>query len=165
MTQDAQARVAEIYRSHAASVFRRARWLLGNEADAREVLQDVFLSLLERPNQLDGFATISTFLYSMTTHACLNRLRNQKNRARLLRERGEMPSEQLPMAAEERMRVRHALERLPAQLAEVAVYYFIDELSHEEIANILGCSRRTVGNLIERIADWGRSQEVPCLSK
>lgn len=75
-----------MYRRHAASVYRRACTLLGNEADAHEVLQDLFVSLLERPDQFAGGSSLPTFLYSATTHACLNRLRNQKNRARLLGE-------------------------------------------------------------------------------
>ncbi len=160
--QDVRAQVAEIYRRYGASVHRRALWLMGNEADANEILQDVFLSLLERPDQFAGSSAISTFLYSVTTHACLNRLRNQKNRARLLREEAVGVTASQPVAAEQGVRIRQALERLPAQLAEVAVYLFVDELSHEEIASIMGCSRRTVGNLIDRIGDWGRAQERVC---
>jgi len=55
------------------------------------------------------------------------------------------------------------LEQLPRALAEVAVYYYVDELSQQEIADLMGCSRRHVGHLIERLEAWG--QEAACLSR
>jgi RNA polymerase sigma-70 factor (ECF subfamily) len=162
---EASARIAEIYARHAASVYRRALALLGNEAEANEVLQDVFVSLLERPQQFAERSQLSTFLYSVTTHACLNRLRNQRNRARLLHAVAPLPAAAAPLDAELLVRVRAALQRLPAPLAEVAVYYFVDELSLQEIAEILGCSRKRVSHLVDQLAAWGREQEAACSAK
>ena len=42
------------------------------------------------------------------------------------------------------------------------VYYYIDELNQQEIADFLGCSRRTVGCSLERLGDWTRAQEEAC---
>jgi RNA polymerase sigma factor (sigma-70 family) len=67
--------------------------------------------------------------------------------------------------AELLVRVRAALQRLPEPLAEVAVYYFVDELSLQEIAEILGCSRKRVSNLVDQLAIWGREQEAACSAK
>jgi len=156
------AQVAEIYRRHAASVYRRACTLLGNEAEAREVLQDLFLSLLERPEQFTGGSSPNTFLYSATTHACLNRLRNQRNRARLLEEHHGSAMDHVHHQGDALVRVREVLRKMPNELAQVAVYYFVDGLNHQEIADVLGCSRRRVGTLIERVEAWGRTQEEPC---
>jgi RNA polymerase sigma factor (sigma-70 family) len=72
-----------LYRAHAPGVFRRARQLLGHAADAHEVVQELFLSLFEKPAQYQSKSALTTFLYSATTHACLNRIRNQQNRERL----------------------------------------------------------------------------------
>jgi RNA polymerase sigma-70 factor (ECF subfamily) len=47
--------------------------------------------------------------------------------------------------------LRSALRELPEPLAHVAVYYYMDELTQDEISRILGCSRRHVGNLLERL--------------
>jgi RNA polymerase sigma factor (sigma-70 family) len=161
---DVRAQLADIYVRHAASVYRRALALLGSEAEAHEVLQDLFLGLLERPEQFRGRSQMSTFLYSATTHACLNRLRNQRNRARLLREpsRTDTPPADDGAEAEQRVRVRQTLESLPEALAEVAVYYYVDELNQQEIADLLGCSRRHVGHLIERLEAWGQAQGATC---
>ena len=49
---------------------------------------------------------------------------------------------------------RQILGRMPEDLASAVAYYYCDEMSHEEIAKVMGCSRRHVGNLIERAQGW-----------
>lgn len=152
----------DVYRRYAPSAFRRARRLLGSEPDAHEVVHDVFVGLLERPEQYRGESHPSTFLYSAVTHACLNRIRNRMTRLRLLRERvfGATP-DHVPGDAPEAMSVlRSVLERMPRPLAEVAVYHYMDGLTHAEIAEILGCSRRQVGNHVSRLSRWASKQEL-----
>lgn len=143
-------------------MFRRARYLLGSEADAHEIVQDVFLALFERPSQFESRSALTTYLYSATTHACLNRIRQQRNRQRLLQER-EMPPSQREldgsMTAEQRYQLHRALVRMPPLLARVLIYSAADELKHEEIAELLGCTRRQVGRLLERALSWTRSEE------
>jgi RNA polymerase sigma factor (sigma-70 family) len=151
----------ELYRNHAPSAFRRARRILLSDADAEEVMHDVFLTLFQQPEQYLRAGRISTYLYGAVTHACLNRLRNQRNRDRLAREHHQSfglasdPGTRPEWALD----VSDALERMPEQLAEVAVYYYLDELSHRDIARILGCSHRHVGDLLDRIANWAQQQE------
>jgi RNA polymerase sigma-70 factor (ECF subfamily) len=150
-----------LYRRHAPSVFRRALRILGNPADAHEVVQDVFLSLFERPEQYQAKSALTTFLYSATTHAALNRIRNQKNRLRLLSD--QLPGEPMDRSThtnpERLLELQGLLGRLPEPLGAVAVHYYLDELSHDEIARILGCSRRHVGHLLERLTAWVRAEE------
>lgn len=145
--------VERLYRSHGHLVLRRARRLLGDEHDAREVLHDIFAALLAASAPLRSDAPPTTWLYAATTHACLNRLRNHRTRARLLS--GELSEHRGRAApsAEAGVVVRDLLERVPDDLAQVAIYHFADEMTHEEIALILGCSRRHVGDLIHRLLD------------
>lgn len=143
-------------------MYRRARQLLGSDADANEVLQDLFVTLLARPEQLDERSTWSAYLYAATTHACLNRLRNQRRRARLLEQEAEWGALRKASDPEALVRLRDALVRLPEELAAVAVYYALDGLNQQEIAEILGCSRRHVGHLLERLRSWGQGQEQAC---
>jgi RNA polymerase sigma-70 factor, ECF subfamily len=143
--------IEQLYLRYGHMVLRRARRILADDQEANEVLQEIFVSLMEQPDQFSGGSTISTWLYSVTTHACLSRLRNQRNRARLQRERvapaaagSDQPS------SEESLLVGDLLARLPVPLAQAAIHYYVDEMTHEEIAGILGCSRRHVGDLLER---------------
>ena len=162
---DSSAAIDALYRRHAPRAFRRAQRLLGAESDAHEVVHDVFLSLFERPEQFRGESSMSTFLYSAVTHACLNRIRNHANRRRLLREHFADAPPIAPGTQPERLAaLRWALSRLPEPLAQVAVYYYMDELTHDDIARVLGCSRRHVGHLLERLTRWHAEQQepVPC---
>ncbi|HEX6241228.1 MAG TPA: sigma-70 family RNA polymerase sigma factor, partial [Polyangiales bacterium] len=147
---DARAILRDLYARHAPAVHRRALRLLGSEADAHEVLQDLFVSLLARPDELAGRSAWSSYLYTATTHACLNRLRNQRRRERLL-EREAAVGQEHASEPEQLVLLRAALARLPEELATVAVYYALDGLTQQEIAQILGCSRRHVGHLLERL--------------
>jgi len=108
-----------------------------------------------------------TFLYSATTHACLNRMRNATNRERLRREYLPEPDESTDsrgLNAEELLMLQRAIQTLPDELAQVAIYYLVDGLTHQEIARIMSCSRRHVGNMLARLAEWGQKLEPvePC---
>lgn len=157
-----------LYRLHAGSAFRRAERILGNAADAHEIVHDVFLSLLEEPAQYAQRAALTTFLYSAVTHACLNHLRNQRNRRRLLQEHGSAVSPAActsPALAEHHVELRRLLARIPEPLGHVAIYRHFDALSHRDIARVMGCSSRHVGNLLERLTQWLEQPEsVACMS-
>jgi RNA polymerase sigma factor (sigma-70 family) len=157
----------DLYRRHAPAVFRRARRLLGTESEAQEVVQDVFLSLYERPEQFTGKSSMTTFLYSVTTHACWTRLRNRRTRQRLLTEHteaspppvaGELDQEQLIV-------LRRAVAELPQDVAAALVYSCVDGMNHEEISRLLECSRRHVGDLLARASALTQRREAlesPC---
>ena len=151
--------VEQIYRQHGHVVLRRARRLLGNEDDAREILQELFASLVARPDGFDGRSAVTTWLYGATTNLCLNRLRNLKSRTELLGARYANATEAADPRAEALAAARLLLARMPEPLAVVAVHYYIEEMTHEEIAEVLGCSRRHVGDLLARVGEWLAAEE------
>jgi RNA polymerase sigma factor (sigma-70 family) len=140
-------------------VLRRARQILGDAEEAREALQEIFLVLLDNRagSGFGGRSSITSWLYSVTTHHCLNRLRNRRTRARLLSERGA-PPDAAPARAEDAATAADLLGRMPEELATVMVYYYQDEMSHAEIAALIGKSRRHVGDLLERARAWLESE-------
>lgn len=142
-----------LYVSHGAAVLRRARQLLGDEAEAQEVLHDVFTSLLEDPAQFAGRSSMMTFLYRMTTNAALGRLRRRRGRDRLLAENPSACEPARPAGPEALVELRARLLSLPDELSQVAVYYHMDEMTQDEIAELLGCSRQWVGKLLQRLAE------------
>jgi len=141
-----------LYRKYGHSVLRRARQIMANDDDAGEILQEIFAGLVARPEQFDRRSAPSTFLYSVTTHACLARLRDRKNRLRLLDEQVKPWSTEIdPRSADTAAIVRGVLDQLPDEEARATVYYHLDGMTHAEIAEMLGCSRRHVGDLLERV--------------
>ncbi len=145
----------QLYREHGHIVLRRAKEILGSDSEAQEALQEVFLSLLNRPEQFSGRSSITTFLYRMTTNACLNKLRNHRKRSDLLAQNPMRNS--TTDSSTDRIAASELLARLPERLAAVAIYYYIDEMSQDEIAEILGCSRRMVGKLVEKMQVQARA--------
>jgi len=144
--------IEDAYRRHGHSVLRRARRLLGNEHDATETLHEVFIDLLERPEQFEKRSSLVTWLYAATTHRCLNRLRNGRTRARLLEEQHAPAHEASPAGKVESMlELRRLLGSVSEEMAQAAVYHHMDELTQDEIAAVMGCSRRHVGHLLERL--------------
>lgn len=152
--------VAETYRNHGHHVLRRAMKLLRSEADAREVVQEVFLALLDDPSQFAERSALTTWMYSATTHRCLNRLRDTRTRSRIDADRAELlPVSTSRTNAEDTTELVRLLRRLPPDLAHVAVYYYGDEMTQDEIASVLGCSRRHVCNLLDRLRESVRLEK------
>jgi RNA polymerase sigma-70 factor (ECF subfamily) len=121
------------------------------------MVHEIFVGLLEAPEQYQGRSALATWLYSATTHRCLNRIRDRKNQSKLLRERGA------PVASVEATdgaaTLRQLLVALPEELAAVAVYHYLDEMTQQEIADALGRSRRHVANLLQRLTELVRAWE------
>lgn len=145
---DSQA-VDHLYRTYGPAVLRRARAILGDEDAARDLLQEVFVQVIQERGRFRGEASPMTWMYRITTNLCLNRIRDASTRGRLLRENfvPEEPSRSQQVDA--KLTVGAILRRLPEHLREIAVYHYVDRMSHEEIAGIVGVSRRTVGNRLE----------------
>jgi RNA polymerase sigma-70 factor (ECF subfamily) len=113
------------------------------------MLQDVFVKALQAKADFRGDASPMTWLYRITTNLCLNQLRDTATRKRLLAEQGP-PSEVSsgdPAAA--RIDFARLLLGVPAELREIAVYHYVDQLGRDEIAALLGVSPRTVGHRLE----------------
>ncbi len=122
-----------------------------------EAVHQVFFSLVEKPSRYKGHSAFTTWLYSATTHYCLNQLRNRKTRLSLLEQRqrssqGSCLEGGQPRASGETTAIlKDLLVRLPENLARVAIFYYLDEMTQDEIAQVMGCSRRKVGKLVERL--------------
>ena len=89
--------------------------------------------------------TPTGWLYRVTTNICLNRLRDRNRQEALLATKYAVNDVVSPLG-EARTIVSQVLQRVPEELQEVAIYFFVDELSYDEIAPLLGVSRRTVSN-------------------
>ncbi len=143
--------VERLYRSHGHVVLRRARILLGSEPEAQEALQEVFASLLRAPDSIREVRSVAGWLYQATTHFCLNQLRNRRTGARLLSLRPV--ASDVPARAEALAEVRSLLSALPDEVAAAVVYHYLDGMTHDEVAQMLRCSKRKVGYLLERAGD------------
>jgi RNA polymerase sigma-70 factor (ECF subfamily) len=105
---------------------------------------------------------VSTWLYRITTNYCLNQVRNRTTRRRLLETQVFDPSAE-PIVAEPAnlIAIRRLLALADERQAKAAVYVYVDGMRREEVAELLGCSVRTVGNLLDRFNEWAREELEP----
>ena len=136
--------LAELYEKHAAQVYGRFRWLLRDEHDARDALQEVFVKALRSLNEFRSDASPSTWLLKIATNHCLNSLRAKKASYREQLEAMQRERRQDTEPPERRELVRMLLGAAPAEAQEVAVLYYVDGLTQAEIAETLGRSLPTV---------------------
>lgn len=136
------------------ALLRKATRILRNPDDAHDVVQGLFVDLVASPEKDEGLFDLP-YLYRAITNRCLTFLRNEKNRARLLAlsepedflaSRRPDPSDLLSHRT-----LLHLCNDLDGVAMEVLIYYFIDELSQDEIASLVGLSRKTVGVRLENI--------------
>lgn len=155
---DQTAQIESLFLQWGPMVLRRARIILGNDADAEEAMSDVFLKVFDAYEHFEGRSQISTWLYRMTTNLCLNRLRNQTRRREL---RELHLSENVAIGGQpDRVLAREILQKVPdPDWAKAAVYVYVDGMTHPEAAATLGVSTRTIGNYLKKIKTWANAQE------
>ena len=148
-----------LYRQHASMVARRVRRFV-HEDDVEEVVHEVFLKAYERRSSFRGEASPITWLYHIATNHCLNRLRDQKRRERSLELNKSLPwlRPQDASDAADVLLLEQLWSRLDEEQSSIAIYFFVDGLTHAEIARIIGVSRRTIGNRIDEITTLMRSR-------
>jgi RNA polymerase sigma-70 factor (ECF subfamily) len=141
----------DAYRRYAPALLRKAERMLQSRDDAQDVVQTLFVELLQQ----DTPNTDLAYLYRAVTNRCLNMLRDQAARARLLSQHDVMLRGPIRTTCEERAIDLDLLAKLVLVLdregAEIVVYRYLDDMSQEEIAELLGLSRKTVGVRLARI--------------
>jgi RNA polymerase sigma-70 factor (ECF subfamily) len=155
--------IEALYRAYGPSVLRRAQAILREEQAARDALQEVFVRVLKGGYELRDDASPMTWLYRVTTNYCLNVLRDRGRRDVALSRNGPANAIEAPVA-EDRYAVSEILARVPNELAEVAIYYYVDQMNQDEIAEMMGVSRRTIGNRLEAFREAAR-MEVGALAR
>ena len=140
-----------LYDRHRHLVYRTALAITGDPEMASDLLQEVFLRLYRFSHRIDPLRPIQPWLYRMTANLSYTWLKKQNRWLQLIRDLGDrwsMNGRASPhMIAEwdESWRwVRQAILSLPLQQRLVVVLYYINDLSIQEIAEILEIPPGTV---------------------
>jgi len=138
----------------------------GDRAVADDVTQQIFLKLFTAIRQFRGESEFTTWLYRLVVNACLD----EKRRRRRLLPWGETvamrnPSDKKPQEKqyarlEVAEAVREAIGELKPKFRLPILLKYIEGLSYEEIASVMGCSKGTVASRLNR----GHSQLAKRLS-
>jgi RNA polymerase sigma-70 factor (ECF subfamily) len=148
----------ELYRLHAAQIFRFCRRALPSREDAEDATMEIFLKVREKLHQYDASRPFTAWLYKVAANHCWDLLRRRRVRQDLeTADVDELPLEhpdpgQLEQLIVERssQEVRRALDRLPARSRMALVLRYYSDLSYDEIADSLGVRRAFVGVVLLR---------------
>ena len=151
--------VSELYDQIAAPLFSVAVRILGDAAEAEEVIQDVFVQIWEKAATFDA-ALGSAFHWtlSITRHRCVDRLRSRQRRTRLAEElQTNMASQQHQSAdntsslnSDDTEAIRVALKDLPEDQRQAIELAFFAGKTHLEIAELLNQPLGTIKARIRR---------------
>src|SRR4051812_35710340 len=138
-----EAELMELYRQHGYFLFRRALAFLGHEAAAQDAVQDVFVRALRAAKSFRGDANPKTWLCRICDNLCIDLLRRRPRVAEPSTDEPEEPALN-PVQNDDREAILSAqrmMAKLDPESQRLAVLYFLDELTQEELAEELGLSR------------------------
>ena len=128
-------------------VFSTALRLVASHAEAEDISQEVFLKAYKAIGRFRGDSSFSTWLYRIAVNTCLNFRAARKPDAEELPD--ALPDRSAGAAAaiesEEQARVvRNAVSRLPEKQRATLILKIFHDLTHEEVAGVLGSTVGTV---------------------
>jgi RNA polymerase sigma-70 factor (ECF subfamily) len=154
-----------LYRTYRARVYHLVM-RIGGEQDADELCQEVFLKVFRSIAKFRGESAIGTWIYRLAVNSALTHV-SRKPRERSLEDAryDEPQTREAPRDPRLRERIERALHELPAGYRAVLVLHDIDGLSHEEIAEILGCRIGTSKSQLHKARQKMRELLGPLLGR
>jgi RNA polymerase sigma-70 factor, ECF subfamily len=147
---------SELFERHGALVYARCRRILG-EHEAADAVQEVFMKVVQNRAQYRGDSSASTWLYGIATLHCLQVLRNRERRRDKLADAADLwPKDTGPATADEQIGLRRLLEEQSDELRLMVYLRCVDELTVDEVAAVVGRSRKTVGKHVSQFLQTAR---------
>lgn len=164
--QSAKEAIRLLFDEYSGDVYRYARIMLGNEADARDVVQEVFFRAFRAWHGFRKESTPKTWLMTITRHCVFTLYGKRKRESNFLANCDPPYTRDEAVDPETILAVEEALSRLKTEYRQVIVLRHIEGFSVQESARILGWSESKVTTThqraIKRLRDLLtiRSEEV-----
>jgi len=156
-----------VFREFAPRIYHIARRMLGNDADAEDVTQDVLVQVIRKLDTFRGDAQLTTWLHRVTVNAALAYRQKRANRQKYeTTETAEGVLETAPpsgpvkrwnvgpdepvLAAEQAAVIERAIADLPPPFRDVYVLADVEGLPNQDIADMLGLSVPAVKSRLHR---------------
>lgn len=140
---------ASLYDRYAKPAYNLSLRMLGDSAAAEDVVQEVFLRLLDRLRGFRGDAPFGAWLRRMVANAAIDELR----RRRWLESESELPVAQFPQTrslAEQQVEAWQALMELSPAARAIVVLHEIEGYTHVELAAMFGQSESYSKSILSR---------------
>ncbi len=156
-----------VFREYAPRIYHLARRMLGNDADAEDVTQDVLLQVVRKLDTFRGESAFPTWLYRVAVNAALahRRKRQHQEEGRVadplehFSEDGHhagtirpwtIRPDQAALEAEQHVLIEKAIRQLPEMYRDVFVLSDVEMLSNADIADMLAMSVPAVKSRLHR---------------
>lgn len=146
----------EIYECHWASLFLYIKRMVEDENDAKDLVQETFLSFWNLKGKLDHIQSLPAYLLIMARNRTLRFLKNNLHKTDLLESysqflnHSESSITEKLFAKELSLVVDEAVDKLPERMKEAFNKSRVDGLSNKEIAAEMGVSDQTIKKQINK---------------
>ena len=149
-TDSLEDRIIEIYRDHYGDVYRFIICFSGNQNDAEDMTQEVFIRVLNSLSTFNHAVHLKTWIFSIAKHVAIDHYRKAKFTSifkerffKQLKSNAKDPHE-LAEQTEIKNYVQHAISKVRPNYRVVLLLRGINEFSIKETAEILNCSESKV---------------------
>ena len=172
-SEDLMARIAKgdqdafeiLVNRHQTSVLNLIYRFVGDRTQAKDLAQEVFIRVWQAAKSYEPKAKFTTWIYRITANRCFNELKSSRRKKWFSFNRSDedgehafeetladsAPSaEDLLLEKERSRQISDALQNLPDNQRMALVLKRYDDLSYQEIAQIIGCSVSAVESLLVR---------------
>jgi RNA polymerase sigma-70 factor (ECF subfamily) len=145
-----EAALGELIARYSAGLRLFLRKISGNAAAADDLLQETWFEVYRKINRLNTPVAFPAWLYRIARDKAYRELRRRPVRQEVFDEKlaQEAPADEEFFAPEEAEDVRAALDQIAPEHREVLMLRFIEEMSYDQIAHVIG---RPVGTVRSRI--------------
>jgi RNA polymerase sigma-70 factor (ECF subfamily) len=166
---------AELVDLYKDKLFHMAYRMLSQKQEAEDVVQETFLRVYANLDRYDENQKFSTWIYRIATNLCIDRLRKRKASYSLDAEMPEgegadwyslLPSEQTTpetdlLLTETQEQIRKAIETLPEKYKAVVILRYLQDLSLQEISDVLQMPVTTIKTRVHRGREFLRRKLEP----
>lgn len=152
---------SEYFHAYYRQLCLHALHFMGNTEEAEDVVQETFVSLWDKREQIETIKSVKSYLYTAVRNNCLTRIRDAKPTTSLdMLSHNELPPEEDQMKrAEMESRIWKMIDELPERRREIFLMAKRDRMGYKEIAEQTGLSVKTVENHVFRAMQSLRSKD------
>lgn len=138
------AELEALYRKYGALIHARCRRILGDGPAADDATQETFVRVYRHLANAPTPEEAVPWVYRIATNYCLNELRNRRGRPEPMAELPERAGGFSEADLADAQLARAIIARTPEKLRACAYLHYVDGLTQDEVAQVLGISRRSV---------------------
>ena len=134
----------ELYKLHVGAMYNICRRMMGEEEEARDVLQDAFVDAFTKLHNLENEITFAAWLKRIVINKCINAINKKRILTDELNEEIDLPVEEgfenLEHTQEQMQKILKAIDQISEGCKVVLNLYLFEGYDHKEIGQILAIS-------------------------